>query len=273
MYQGGTFLRQMYKHKPKQWGPFSAVQSALFYNAERVGIDPDGIALAMPMWEGGGIPHDYTYITKHSSITSYKWDNGFLPVNWIVNNPPKCWTGAFTIIAELDFAPYVYNVANQFIYHYNSGNRVYINVQQSSGNHKLDLVLGDTSSSSYTTTHVKGHATLVITADGSVADMFFRGVKGISDFAYTGLTTLSSIFKFNLNFASDMYAIRNLIIYAGSHNIDQINRLSENPWQLWQPVPQVFYSRQATGGSTLLPIKTINYNGLQPLIISAGRYQ
>ena len=42
--------------KPKQWGPISAVQSSVFRNAERIGIDPDAITAYLPLWEGGGVP-------------------------------------------------------------------------------------------------------------------------------------------------------------------------------------------------------------------------
>lgn len=44
------FLRQSYKQKPQAWGPVSSVQASIFKNAERIGIDPASIALAMPMW-------------------------------------------------------------------------------------------------------------------------------------------------------------------------------------------------------------------------------
>lgn len=41
------------KQKPAQWGPLSAVRSAVFRNAERMGIDPTTI-FVRPMWEGAG---------------------------------------------------------------------------------------------------------------------------------------------------------------------------------------------------------------------------
>jgi hypothetical protein len=40
--------------KPKQWGALSAVRSAVFRNAESIGIDPASIAGYWPMWEGSG---------------------------------------------------------------------------------------------------------------------------------------------------------------------------------------------------------------------------
>ena len=40
-----------YKIKPKQWGSPLDVRYAIFKNAERIGIDPASIALAMPMWD------------------------------------------------------------------------------------------------------------------------------------------------------------------------------------------------------------------------------
>ena len=53
------FLRQLYKQKPKQWGPISAVRAAVYRNAEEIyGIDPASIIIACPYWE-----HNYREIT------------------------------------------------------------------------------------------------------------------------------------------------------------------------------------------------------------------
>ena len=51
--------RQLYKQKCSAWGPVSAVQASMFKNAEKIGIDPESIALAMPMW-GPGDQLDYS---------------------------------------------------------------------------------------------------------------------------------------------------------------------------------------------------------------------
>lgn len=47
------------KNKPQQWGPQSAVQSAMRHWAEQMGINPAKLLLYMPVWEGIGIPHNY----------------------------------------------------------------------------------------------------------------------------------------------------------------------------------------------------------------------
>jgi len=45
--------------KPNAWGNQSDVQSALFHNAEQMGIDPDNIVFANPCWNPGA-PVDYS---------------------------------------------------------------------------------------------------------------------------------------------------------------------------------------------------------------------
>ena len=40
--------------KPKQWGPLSAVRSAVFRNATDIGIDPSKVVAYFPFWEGSG---------------------------------------------------------------------------------------------------------------------------------------------------------------------------------------------------------------------------
>jgi len=59
------FLRQSYKQKPQAFGPVSAVQASIFKNAERIGIDPASIALAMPMWGPG---NQIDYAKSYSAI-------------------------------------------------------------------------------------------------------------------------------------------------------------------------------------------------------------
>ena len=49
----GPYYRGDPRIKPNQWGNFSAVQSALFHNLERMGIDPRTCQIAMPMWNPG----------------------------------------------------------------------------------------------------------------------------------------------------------------------------------------------------------------------------
>ncbi len=42
------------KHKPKQWGPLSAVRSSVFKNADHLGISPENIFTYLPLWELSG---------------------------------------------------------------------------------------------------------------------------------------------------------------------------------------------------------------------------
>ena len=65
------FNRQLYKQKPSAWGPVSNVQASIFKNAERIGIDPASIALAMPLWERAGFTaYDYSKNQANGLLTA-----------------------------------------------------------------------------------------------------------------------------------------------------------------------------------------------------------
>ena len=48
------FLRRRYNQKPKQWGPISAVRSAIFDRLERIGIGSQKAIRIVPFWEQAG---------------------------------------------------------------------------------------------------------------------------------------------------------------------------------------------------------------------------
>jgi len=76
------FLRQLHNQKPQAWGPPSQVQSSIFSNAERIGIDPVNFYAVVPFWENAGRSFiNYTPNNTYSTvaITSEDlWQNGGL---------------------------------------------------------------------------------------------------------------------------------------------------------------------------------------------------
>jgi len=73
------FLRQLHNQKPQAYGPPSQVQSSIFKNAERIGINPASIALAMPMW-GPGDQLDYAR-TRQFINNGATYNNNLLTFN------------------------------------------------------------------------------------------------------------------------------------------------------------------------------------------------
>jgi hypothetical protein len=61
--------------KPKQWGALSAVRSAVFRNAESMGIDPKYIKLYMPLWEEAGTPVNIISSERGSLESDAIWSN------------------------------------------------------------------------------------------------------------------------------------------------------------------------------------------------------
>lgn len=62
------------KQKPRQWGPLSAVRSAVFKNSEMIGIDPLALRVFMPLWEMSGAPRNI--ITGAAGIVAgvFTWE-------------------------------------------------------------------------------------------------------------------------------------------------------------------------------------------------------
>lgn len=64
-----------YKQKPHQWGPLSAVRSAVFRNAARMGIDPKTILSALPLWSGAGHELPSYGLAGSAAIGDAVWSN------------------------------------------------------------------------------------------------------------------------------------------------------------------------------------------------------
>jgi hypothetical protein len=73
------FNRRLYKQKPQIWGPVSAVQSSIFANAERAGIDPKNVINVIPFWENAGSEiHSYGQFQEKATIDGHSWHSGGL---------------------------------------------------------------------------------------------------------------------------------------------------------------------------------------------------
>ena len=66
--------------KPPQWGPASAVQSAIFHNAERAGIDPGSIDTYFPFWERAGEFKKTINFGNNSIQSIYNY------ANWVIGD-------------------------------------------------------------------------------------------------------------------------------------------------------------------------------------------
>ena len=74
------FNRQLYKQKPSAWGPVSNVQTSIFKNAERIGIDPVLTAIYIPFWERAGLHiNNYgIYSGNGTAVPDVTWKNNAL---------------------------------------------------------------------------------------------------------------------------------------------------------------------------------------------------
>ncbi|HHE65294.1 MAG TPA: hypothetical protein ENL09_04655, partial [Bacteroidetes bacterium] len=253
------FLRHTYKQKPQQWGPYDRVQGVLFERANKIGINPEKIALAMPFWNPGD-QRDYGIknILDNKDFTGaeFKQNSLFCPgteipdVNKSIIN--SNWTSQegclifFYIIHN-----YVWIETTSF---FDS------NYWASDTGIALSVV-----SETSTTINISGQC-----SDGSFSQTEFEynygdilkiilnyGDKKF-DLKVIGKHTESGVFTNSLSHSS---SAPNSFLLRKGHNTnispatllyalyfhqtlsdDQIAFLSDNPYYLWQPESPIFYS-------------------------------
>ncbi len=261
----GTYLRGLWKQKPQAYGPFSYVQSSLFHNAESMGIDPKSIALAMPMW-GPGDQIDYSknrLIGTPVAGNTIQWRQEGIECNSSIGGRVEVLSfgdspgsGDFTVIAD--------------VYH------------NSAGSYDTVMALGSWSPELYITGddiayyHTGGGSGYVSTGDavprGDAVIAWVRQNGSLTGYingqAQTSLTYTTSISATKLNIGwsgsvSEEFEgiIKNLCYANSAFSASQIATLSDNPYQLWQPVPQRTYF-MPTGDISFYPAWAMNCNNL-----------
>ena len=240
------------KFKPRQWGPLSAVRSAVFHNAERLGIDPQSIVALWPFWEGGGYPTDIIGKYNVTATTGGVWDayswNGnndtITPVPQVLANEP------WTFISELIFREYVYSTQTYLLYHYNATGRVYFSLTASGNSHNISITLGDSAESPiYTTPYIAGPAQHVVITDGSNAYVYFRGDNIIS-YQYTNLNNTSTDMTLNRASTYDpTFSVAFMVLLGCIISDDSRLHLQFDPYALIRPVARPFVFDVGAGGT------------------------
>lgn len=271
----GTYLRRLWDQKPQAYGPFSYVQSSLFHNAERIGIDPSSIVMACPTWEQVGcVLYDYGIKNTQFPITNPNWVNGGLDCltndgavdieNTYIASLDSCLNGCnpFTVIFETQKQ----TTTNYFL----------ILRQNSSIELHIVFVNGDTFrfkgkstnwnnfdlSATYNTGD-KFHAGLIADGTGR-CDVFLDGKQVEWDLEGLHIPTDWITFEsfeagrqklLSGEFTSLQQSFNNqAVICDVAVHPDVMASLHDNPYQLWQRVPRktIFLP---LGDSPILPIK------------------
>ena len=270
MYQGGTFLRQTWKHKPKQWGPWKAVHTALFHNAKNICNNPNLLEYASPMWSG----YEYSKNNNIGTIISGVFKRGgFVPGSvsqpmQLSNTIDLASDEEYTIVVKFIIDSGYNTTLNAFLGRLDTDN--YFGLITSGSTVRVQ----DNASVNYDdsiSVFVGKSYTLVYKQYGSNHATYPNDFEYFIDGASLGITNGTSTVapRFRIDTIGNGYTdasyrhkgvIEQVLIYRGELTNPQIKRISDNPWQLWQPAPQIFYSIPATGGSTLLPIIMLEMN-------------
>ena len=270
-----TFLRQLWKQKPQAWGPFPAVQSALFHNLERIGIDPQTCQLAMPMW-GPGDQYDYSknsIIGSLGSSMSYEnnkivggstYDDHNNRINLGTTIDPLVWSGITCIVDAYWIEPgteqypgIISNVLRgeyytnyNLTYEYDTGPSDVIIWRP--GDNATGIRISDVGLD-------KTHAVVAASwIKQGAANIYLNGINRAAgtiaaDWGATNVTTyVNGYFRVTYRAGENKY--KSILIFNYALNETQIASISDNPYQLWQPVPQKTIFLPIGGGSTLLPI-------------------
>ena len=257
----GPYYRGDPRIKPNQWGDFSAVQSALFHNAEKLGIDPESIALAMPMW-GPGQQENYGNING----VSVPLGGSATKPNFIKN----------TILFQ-DRAYYQSPITYVDI---KKDNTIITQLEHTGAVNYEHLVCGEGSNlynklwlyhNRYAYAY-NGYETSC--SVGAITNNPLSGLKNITHRADTS-TLKSSLFvdqdRYQISLADHgdqtentktLVGIRNnfsynlsayvthLLWFNGSILDDIILKIHDNPFKLWQPVPQKTIFLPSAGAGT-----------------------
>ncbi len=269
------FLRQLYKQKPSAWGPASSVQASIFKNAERIGIDPASIALAMPMW-GPGDQLDYANLKLRTQVgTSYE-KNSIKTVTNVDSyiTMPDIFAGMedLTIIADF-YLPsgstnsvgiigsWLSNTNMSCLFFTSSSGK--LTFREYNGIAYTDAI---TSSTYIDVSGTKKWAVKRQRVEAVTLKPFFVNGQAVSYSSYgsnvgplaTPSTAQTTINRYSTSISTQLAAFWNILtVYRTALKDSQIAYLSDNHYFLLQRVPPVFYS--VPGGA--ITIKTITDTG------------
>jgi len=249
----GTFLRQKYKEKPQAWGPVAAVQRSLFMNAESIGIDPGIIGFADIGWSA--VRSDYIKklvgvntggVTFKDNSPSYNGTgytlfgrpllfSGRTKVTVLAIARPKTITDHDMVVSETTISALNNGWGLEF---YGGNARFFIN------SWNLNVA--------YVGISPGVESVLIGRYDGGEAanqiNIWNSGVKGTPD-TYTAAINSNADINLNKLAVASGFSGNNvdgeiplIVLFTDALPDSQIALLSDNPYQLLQPVPMRSYS-------------------------------
>ena len=252
------FLRQLYKQKPKQWGPLSNVQSAVFYNLEDYyHIDYKTCQLALSSWSPSAV--DYSKNNFTTTISGAKFQKNYFYFDGDADyiSIPQ------SVISQAEFSiffeEYSIGTSNTGYFLGDSNDAVNLFLRRRAavpsdysygiGDQIIDIggsIPRQTWNQNLVTHDALGNATWSINGDSSLGALSGSNFTGLTSALYLGnRQDLTRDFLGNL---------KNVLIFSQTLNETQQDKLFENSNQLFQPVLQKTLFLPL---STQLPINSI----------------
>lgn len=249
--------RKLYKQKPQAWGPVSSVQASIFKNAERIGIDPDFIALAMPLW-GPGNQIDYAkwYIGTNTNMVFQKnaLENPDGGLRYISTNYAGV-SGAGDRSVIFTYTPRNTLQKNILGYGANANYQLFDVASDTNGFIKLHIYsITYTFSNSLLYTVGKTDTYAITFKDATVLSGFQGGHKK-SEIPATEINTTTTS---TLQIGKGVYdlvnrptlSISQVLFFNAALHQNSAAFLTDNPYSLLHRVPPVFYS--VPGGGIII---------------------
>ena len=270
-----SYLLNSANIKPDQWGSPADIQYAVKENAGRIyGINPDNIALAMPMWEMAG---NRAYGQSKNNIvgaigTSLKWQanglkggatyddaNNIIDCGTIID--PRTWSGITIIYSGnmIDQAAYPSICTNMLSEaYYGNFNFSYessyiINWRPGNNESALSYSLGVSTRRMIAVTWIKN----------STAKIYVNGQEKASGDKTNGwlasnyTTQINGYYRGAWRTSSLHYNFLNIFSVALTAN--QVASMYDRPWGLYEPVSRPVYFFQAAVGGLSIPVARHHY--------------
>jgi hypothetical protein len=261
------FLRQGHKQKPRQYGPPSEVQSSIFANAERAGIDPGSIALLFPCW-GPGDQFNYGSLGDICSNDGV-FSNGVLRFQDTdgLYFPTLQTTAPVTIVVRMN----VINLNNNQtrLVKYNNTYESVIYYNQNLPTYRYFFFPNYGAFNSGINIEAKGETTETfrVQSDGVSGcdfDYYSDGDFVVSHNVSTGgyQTRLNNFFT--ISGVDGIIDLFSATIYQCALSDSQIAHLSDNPYFLLHRIAPVFYSLP-TGTVLPVPVNLAGSPGLNSI--------
>jgi len=279
---GPGYLRRLWKRKPKQWGSFSAVRSALFNRAELLGISSENVGVALPFWEGSGeYLYDYGRLGHRTESDKYYYNNDgvtFSDTVFYADKDPLIQPdyAEVSVVAAIELLPWLlpnyHWIANRWLNSGGAAYGMYIRVKDSpyslyAYHNGSSESVNSTYDQLYETTSISYvYQDLNVKAYLDYKEMIDWDVASPLQYTTTSTDGTDGLMIGGQKFGGELTSsiLKSLLIFSEPISADQVGILYDNPFQLWQPALQRTIFIPSGDSPDLLSLDSLTHNQAVP---------